>query len=276
MMSVAFVSIFHFQTSKYSYAWMFFGLTGELVLSITLGSPYAVTSFVAIRVGEIAVGVAGCVFVSSMFSVLWPADTDDSPAPSAPDGETLPLWRGLLNEEWLQENWLPLIHAARGAFSFAVLFFFWRLIELDDIVDSATTSFVVLMLPGAPIRQGKNQALIQRGMQRFVGCSLGGLFGIVALLCMSDNFQIWVLMLSIGVWIAAWVQNGKEGAGYAGSQFALVLFVTLIQGNGPPADLLPTWQRFRGILIGIFILSLVNVIWPLPAPESLEEKTPSH
>ena len=131
------------------------------------------------------------------------------------------------------------------------------------------------MLPGAPVRQGKNLALIQRGMQRFVGCSLGGLFGIVALLSMSDNFQIWVLMLAIGVWIAAWVQNGKEGASYAGSQFALVLFVTLIQGNGPPADLMPTWQRFRGILIGIFILSIVNAAWPLPAPEALGEKRPS-
>jgi len=275
MMSVAFVSIFRFQTSKYSYAWMYFGLTGEIVLSITLGSPFAVTTWVAIRVGEIAAGVAGCIFVSCMFSVLWPADTDKSPAPTAPDGERLPLWRGLFDEEWLEENWLPLIHAARGAFSFAVLFFFWRLIELDDITDSASTSILVLMLPGAPVRQGKNLALIQRGMQRFVGCSLGGLFGIAALLSMSDNFQIWALMLAIGVWIAAWVQNGKEGASYAGSQFALVLFVTLIQGNGPPADLQPTWQRFRGILIGIFILSLVNAAWPLPGPEALGEKTPS-
>jgi len=72
------------------------------------------------------------------------------------------------------------------------------------------------------------------------------------------------------------VQNGKEGASYAGSQFALVLFVTLIQSNGPPSDLLPTWERFRGILIGMFVLGLVSAVWPLPAPESPGRKLPSH
>jgi uncharacterized membrane protein YccC len=208
--------------------------------------------------------------------VLWPADSDDSYAPPAADGATLSLWRGLTNEEWLQKNWLPLFHAARGAFSFAMLFFLWRLIELDDIGDSAATSFLILMLPGAPIRQGKNQALMERGMQRFIGCALGGLFGITTLLCMNDHFLIWLMMLSAGAWIAAWVQNGKEGASYAGSQFALALLVTLVQSNGPPMNLLPTWQRFRGILIGIFVLSLTHALWPLPEPQSVGQKVPSH
>jgi uncharacterized membrane protein YccC len=272
MMCVGFVSIFHFQTSRYSYAWMYFGLTAELVLTITLGAPQEVTPFVALRVGEIVVGVAACIVTSCVFEVIWPVAEPNPPAPPKPPREPLSLWRGLFNEDWMQANRLPLIHAARGAVAFAVLFFFWRVIELSSFSDSAVTSYMVLMLPAAPIREGKDIALTDRGMQRFVGCVLGGAFALASLLVVNDHLQMWVIALSAGVWIAAWVQNGREGASYAGSQFALVLLVTFVQSNGPPTNLLPAWQRFQGILIGVFALGLVQAAWPLPAPKSIERK----
>ncbi len=270
MMGIGFVSIFYFEVSRYSYAWMFFGFTGELVLTLTLGTPQTVTPFVVIRVGEILTGVAACVVMSCLFDVIWPVE-EAQPAALPPPGG-MPMWRGLFDEDWLEANWLPLVHAARGAVALALLFGFWRFIELDSFSDSASTSYMVLLVPGALIRQGKDSAMTNRGMQRLVGCTLGGIFALAALVIVKDYLQWWIMALIVGVWIAAWVQNGKEGAGYAGSQFALALLVTFVQGNGPPETLLPAWQRFQGVLIGVFILGLVQWVWPLPAPSSSSRK----
>jgi uncharacterized membrane protein YccC len=183
------------------------------------------------------------------------------------DLSALPMWKGLFNEDWLEANWVPLTHAARGAVAFALLFFSWRWLEMDNIAGSAGTCCVVLMLPGGAIRQGEDAALRDRGVQRFVGCVLGGLVGLGMLLAIGDRFQLWLLVLSAGLWIAAWVQNGSPGASYAGSQFAVALGVTLIQSNGPPTSMLPPWQRFCGILLGVVILGLLQTVWKIPEPE---------
>jgi uncharacterized membrane protein YccC len=266
MMSIAFVSIFQFAVSRYFYAWMFFGLTAELVLTLTLASPQGIFLFVTVRVAEVAIGVAACVIASLIFELIWPVPNPAPAAATAPKG--LPLWRGLFDEDWLAEHWLPLTHAARGAVAFAVLFLFWRVTELASFVDSAVTSFMVLLVPGVAVRQGKDIAMTNRGAQRLVGCALGGGFALAALSIFKDSFPLWLIALAAGVWLAAWIQNGTQGVSYAGSQFALALFVTMVQSNGPPENLLPAWLRFKGVLIGAFILCLVQGLWPLPAPES--------
>jgi uncharacterized membrane protein YccC len=271
MMGVAFVSTFQFAVSPYFYAWMFFGLTAELVLTLTLASPQGIFLFVTVRVAEVAIGVSACVIASLIFELIWPVLT---PAPTAASGvrKPLPLWRGIFNEDWLSEHRLPLTHAARGAVAFAVLFLFWRVTELTSFVDSAVTSFMVLLVPGVAVRQGKDIAMTNRGAQRLVGCALGGGFALAVLSLFKDSFPFWLVALAAGVWIAAWVQNGTQGVSYAGSQFALALFVTLVQSNGPPENLLPAWLRFKGVLIGAFVLCLVQAAWPLPAPDSPKPK----
>jgi uncharacterized membrane protein YccC len=268
MMLVVFVSTFQFTVSAYSYAWMFFGLTAQLVLTLTLAAPQGIFLFVTVRVAEVAIGVTACVIASLVFELIWPVpDTAPTAAP-AMVRKPLPLWRGILDEDWLSEHRLPLTHAARGAVAFAVLFVFWRVTEFTRFVDSAVTSYMVLLVPGPAIRQGKDRAMTNRGAQRLVGCALGGGFALAALAVIKDSFPLWLIALAAGVWIAAWVQNGTQGVGYAGSQFALALLVTLVQSNGPPETLQPAWLRFQGVLVGAFALSLVQAVWPLPAPES--------
>jgi uncharacterized membrane protein YccC len=268
MMSIAFVSTFQFAVSRYSYAWMFFGLTAELVLTLTLAAPEGIFLFVTVRVAEVAIGVTACVIASFVFELIWPVPDTASTAAPATAPKVLPLWRGIFHEDWVSEHRLPLTHAARGAVAFAVLFMFWRFTEFTRFVDSAVTSYMVLLVPGAAVRQGKDSAMTNRGAQRLVGCVLGGCFALAALAVVKDSFPLWIVALAAGVWIAAWVQNGTQGVSYAGSQFALALLVTLVQSNGPPETLQPAWLRFQGVLVGAFALSLVQVVWPLPAPES--------
>jgi uncharacterized membrane protein YccC len=268
MMSIAFVSTFQFAVSRYSYAWMFFGLTAELVLTLTLAAPEGIFLFVTVRVAEVAIGVTACVIASLVFELIWPVpDTAPTAAPATAP-KVLPLWRGIFHEDWVSEHRLPLTHAARGAVAFAVLFMFWRFTEFTRFVDSAVTSYMVLLVPGAAVRQGKDSAMTNRGAQRLVGCVLGGCFALLALAVVKDSFPLWIVALAAGVWIAAWVQNGTQGVSYAGSQFALALLVTLVQSNGPPETLQPAWLRFQGVLVGAFALCLVQAVWPLPAPES--------
>jgi uncharacterized membrane protein YccC len=259
MVLIGFFSIFQTQTSRYPYAWMFFGLTAELILSLTIGSPREVTPFVAIRVAEIMIGVGACVLVSLLFEALWPINEEPAASPASED---IPVWRGWLSKSWVDDHRLALVHATRGAIAIGLLFFIWRIIELTNFLDSAVSAYLVLLVPAAPIRKADESAIVGRGMQRLTGCFLGGVFALAILSGFKDSTPMWIMGLAIGVWIAAWVQNGK-GASYAGSQFALALFVTFVQGNGPPHDLLPAWLRFQGVLVGLFALGLVQLAWPL-------------
>jgi uncharacterized membrane protein YccC len=232
---------------------MFFGLTAELALCLTIGSPQEVTPFVAVRVAEIMIGVGACVLVSFLFKALWPTNEESAASPASDD---IPIWRGLLSKSWVDNHRLALVHATRGAVALGILFVTWRTIELTSFVDSAVSAFMVLLVPAPPIRKADESAIVSRGMQRLTGCFLGGVFALAVLAGFKDSMPTWITGLAIGVWIAAWVQNGKQ-ASYAGSQFALALFVTFVQGNGPPQDLLPAWLRFQGILVGLFALGLV-------------------
>ena len=57
--------------------------------------------------------------------------------------------------------------------------------------------------------------------------------------------------------------------GYIGTQAALVLIMTLVQGWGPPDSILPGIARFAGMMAGLGILMIVSLIfWP-PPPKSV-------
>ena len=86
---------------------------------------------------------------------------------------------------------------------------------------------------------------------------------LLCLLVVGDSLLHWVLCLSIGVWIAAWIQNGTEGVSYCGSQLALAFLVTLVQGSGPPDQFLSALQRLEGVAIGLIVLNFVTWAWPL-------------
>src|ERR1700735_2723603 len=54
--------------SRYSYAWVFFGITAGLVMTEALAAPDDVLHFAATRTAEIAVGTTSCILVASLFS----------------------------------------------------------------------------------------------------------------------------------------------------------------------------------------------------------------
>jgi uncharacterized membrane protein YccC len=262
MMGIGFVAIFQFQVARDAYAWMFFGMTGLLVITVTLAAPGTVVPFVVIRIAEIVIGSLCSAFVALVFAMIHP----DPVPPTIKAGPGIPLWRGLFDAAWLAENWPHLRHAARGAVALGMLAVVWRVIELQDFIGTAVTSFMVMLVPAAPIRAGKEDAVRERGVHRLVGCSLGGCCALLCLPFIDDSLLLWSLSLSVGSWLAAWIQNGPEGVSYAGSQFALCFLVTLVQGSAAPDVILPGLERLEGVVIGLVVLGFVNTALPISVP----------
>ena len=258
--AVGFVAIFQFQVSRHSYAWMFFGMTALLVLSVTLAAPGTVIPFAALRVAEITLGVLTSTAVAWLFEVIWPQSGPASP----PSANRLPLWRGLRDEAWVRTQWPHLLHAARGGVALVLLVVVWRWIELQDFVGTAVTSFMVMLVPAGPVKAGKEEAVRDRGVHRLVGCLLGGAYALLCLPWLGDDPLVWLLCLSSGVWLAAWIQNGSRGISYCGSQFALVFLATFVQGSGPPTSIIPGLERLEGVVIGLAVLGFVVALWQLP------------
>jgi uncharacterized membrane protein YccC len=260
------IGIFGSLKSRYSYAWVFFGITAGLVMTEALAAPDNVLHFAATRVAEISVGTTSCVLVASLFSasrtgaqigVQFTANAAREPSP-APK---------VLSEAWFEDHWALLEHATRSALAVALLPIIWRWLEIEDFSQTAVTSFVVMIVPAEVIREGRRRAIIERMAHRAAGCLLGSAVALASLSVLGNTLVASLLVLSVGVWIGYHVQNGRNGVNYVGTQFALGLLITLVQGPGPVTDITPGLERFVGILIGIAAHCLLVVFWPLKGDE---------
>jgi uncharacterized membrane protein YccC len=256
------IGIFGALKSQYSYAWVFFGITACLVMTEALAAPDDVLHFAATRVAEIAVGIASCILIANLFSasriepqagaqIMTSASREASLAPT------------VLSEAWFDAHWVLLEHATRSALAVAVLPLVWRWFEIEDFSQTAITSFVIMFVPVAVLREGLHRAIIARMTHRAVGCLLGSVVALGSLWVLGDTLLPSLFVLSVGIWVGHHIQNGRNGVSYIGTQFVLGLLITLVQGPGPITDITPGLERFVGILIGVAANCLLIVFWPL-------------
>jgi uncharacterized membrane protein YccC len=112
-------------------------------------------------------------------------------------------------------------------------------------------------------------AITQRIVHRAAGCLLGG--GAALLLLASPLSQIflpWLLCLMAGIWVFTQIQSGRHGIGIVGAQAGIALILTLVQGFGPPASLLPAVDRIAGMLGAIALLFVFTLLLGPPAASS--------
>jgi uncharacterized membrane protein YccC len=227
-----------------------------------LAAPENVLHFAATRVAEITVGTVSCFLVANLFSaartgaqtgtrIIADAVREPSPVPE------------VLSEAWFEAHWGLLEHATRSALAVALLPFIWRSFEIEDFSQTAVTSFVVMIVPAAVIMDGQHRAVIERMAHRAVGCLLGSAVALASLSVLGNTLLPSLLVLSAGVYIGYHIQNGRNGVSYVGTQFALGLLITLVQGSGPPTNITAGLERFVGVIIGIAALCLLIVFWPL-------------
>jgi uncharacterized membrane protein YccC len=260
------IGMFGTLKGRYGYTWVFFGITAGLVMTEALAAPDDVLHFAATRVAEITVGTVSCMLVANLFSTRRAAVQPGAQIIGNAAREPSQV-RKILSEAWFEDHWALLEHATRSALAVALLPVIWRWFEVEDFSQTAVTSFVIMVVPAEAIREGRRRAIIERMAHRAVGCLLGCAVALASLSALGNTLLPSLLVLSVGVWIGYHVQNGHNGVNYIGTQFALGLLITLVQGPGPITDITPGLERFVGILIGIAAQCLLIVLWPLKGDE---------
>ena len=256
------IGIFGALKSQYSYAWVFFGITACLVMTEALAGPDDLLHFAATRVAEIAVGTASCILIANLFSAsrTGPQTGAHSMTSASREASLIPT---VLSEAWFDAHWVLLEHATRSALAVAVLPLVWRWFEIEDFSQTAITSFVIMFVSVAVLREGLHRAIIERMTHRAAGCLLGSVVALGSLWALGDTLLPSLFVLSVGICVGHHIQNGRNGVSYIGTQFVLGLLITLVQGPGPITDITPGLERFVGILIGVVADCLLLVFWPL-------------
>lgn len=244
--------------SPHAYAWLFFSITANLVVLMSLNDPSATFHFAVYRTGEVTMGSLSALLVSSLLA----PGTPPPPPPPAPG------WSDLLGAQWP-----AVLHAVRTGIAVMLLPWAWSWLDLPGLSQMAITVAAVMAIPvlsDHPLQDGR--LIAGRAVQRMLGCVLGAIAALAAIVFSPGEFTPWLLVLMTGIWLGAYLQASTRGIGYIGTQATIVFLMMIVQGWGPPDSILPGLDRFGGILAGLAILLVVSLLlWP----EEPETVTPA-
>lgn len=233
---------------RYTYAWLFLGLTFAMVLLDKLEVPSdALSAFVANRILETLAGSFACVSVSALSTFTlrrhFPA-------------KRMTLGQGLWDAHALR-------HALQCGLTLMLLPFIGAYWKLPDLTQSAVTIMAVMLIPLDHIQSGGFVPISRRLFLRAIGCLSGAAFAAIFLLLADGNTAIALIGLTIGVGIGRHIENGKHGITYMGVQFTLAVLVVLAPDSYLNANAKPGLERLLGILLGMALLEPVLLTWHL-------------
>lgn len=236
------------QVSPHGLAWLFLAITSIMVLLSGLNNPLLIVETAYYRVFDVAIGVAAAILMANLFQD-WHADRPPA----------MPGWRHLLGAQWP-----ALLHGARAGISVVIVLIVWILLDLPQVAEMTISIAVVMSAPVITYGGlGTRHAVAERSLHRFIGCLIGGVLALAVLGLDLTSFVWWLVLVAAGVWVGAYLQGGRHGVGYLGTQSAFVYVITLIQGPTPPTSIMPGIDRFAGIAGGLGILLLVSLLlWP--------------
>jgi uncharacterized membrane protein YccC len=238
-------------TAKRAYAWLFVGLTFEMILLDKIQHPdLAVTAFALTRMAEVFAGTSACVIVSALSTLTvrrrWPAPPRTAAA---------------------QFRWHPAAarHAAQGAIALGLLPCL-ALFGLPELAQSSITVMAVMLVPVESVGRSGLVPVSRRLIHRMLGCVTGGLFAAVVLFASHGNPAILILSTFTGVIVGRHIENGGTAIAYSGTQFVLVILVALVPDSYAHSRIDPALERLAGILMGLVVLEPVLLAWHLVAP----------
>jgi uncharacterized membrane protein YccC len=246
------VTLYGALTSRRAYAWLFVGLTFEMVLLDHLARPdLSVLDFAKTRVLEIIAGTIACVLVSMVSTLTarrrWPA-------PPVPPASSLGWHPGAAR------------HVAQAACALALLPWLGTLFGVADLAQSAVTIMVVMLVPVSSLGVASLWLVTQRVLHRAAGCIVGGLAAALILFAAHGNAPVLILATALGVMIGRHIENGRGPIAYSGTQFTLAILVTLVPDSYAAAEIDPGLHRLIGILVGSALMEPVLIGWHLFAP----------
>ncbi len=238
--------------SAHPYAWLLGGLTTIMVVLGALDDPRIALAVAVDRIAEIALGALVALVTANLLPVGVAA-----PAPAAPG------WRSLLGD-----NWFMLNHGLRTGLGIALTPVVWRVLDLPDLSQMSISIGAAMGVPALTGEPQRDARLVAERMgQRLVGCLLGGGAGLLVLATPMGAMLIpWLVLITVGAAVAAQFQTGDHKVAVAGTQAAVALIITLVQGAQPAESLLPALARLGGMLAALALLGAVGlVLGPGPA-----------
>jgi uncharacterized membrane protein YccC len=246
------VTLYGALTGRRAYAWLFVGLTFEMILLDKLEHPnHAITGFATTRMLEVVSGTVACVIVSTVSALTarrrWPG----SRAPAAK-----------------RIGWHPhaLRHAAQAAVALAFLPLLGSLFAIRELAQSAVSIMAVMLIPVTSLGVSGLMPVSRRLGQRVAGCLAGSALAGLFLFAAHGSAPVLIAGTAIGVLVGRHIENGGHAMAYVGTQFTLAILVTLVPDSYTDAAIAPALDRLYGILTGMALLEPVLVAWHLVAP----------
>jgi uncharacterized membrane protein YccC len=249
--SVGGATLYAALTARRAYAWLFVGLTFEMILLDKIQHPdLAVTTFALTRVIEVVAGTSACVIVSALSTLT-----------------VRRRWPGPARAAAAQFGWHPdaARHAAQGAIALGALPCL-AIFGLPELAQSSITIMAVMLVPVASVGHSGLVPVSRRLIYRMLGCVTGGLFAALILFASGGNAVILILSTFVGVIVGRHIENGGTAIAYSGTQFVLAILVVLVPDSYAHTRIDPALERLAGILMGLVVLEPVLLAWHLATP----------
>jgi uncharacterized membrane protein YccC len=246
------LTLYGAMTGRRAYAWLFVGLTFEMILLDTMEHPaLAIAPFARTRILEVVAGTAACVLVSCLSTVTvrrhWPAERALAAKSSR--------WHSHAAR-----------HAMQAASALLLLPFLWRAFAIPELAQSAVTIMAVMLVPLSNLGGSGLAPVSRRLLQRVAGCLAGSALAALFLFTAEGHAEVLIAGTAIGVAIGRHIENSKSGIVYVGTQFTLAILVTLVPDSYAHAAIGPAAERLTGILIGMALLEPVLLAWHMAMP----------
>lgn len=259
------VTLYGALTARHAYAWLFVGLTFEMILFDKIEYPgHALIDFALTRNLEVVAGTSACVLVSMVSAATL---RRRYPAPPAAPPAAL--------------GWHPQAarHAGQAAVALALVPALDALQPIPELAQTAVTIMAVMLLPAAGIGASGLVPVSRRLVHRIAGCLAGAMAAAVVLVAArAAPAQVAPALVmaatALGVMLGRHIENSGTRYAYAGTQFTLAVLVTLVPDSYDAAQIAPALERLAGILAGMAVLEPVLVAWHLAAPERRASRGP--
>jgi uncharacterized membrane protein YccC len=126
-----------------------------------------------------------------------------------------------------------------------------------------------IAVAGQPNQYG---AVLRKTILRLVGCLMGGLAALGAMILVSQNFDSllpYLLAIFAVIFFSAYVAQSSDWSNYAGIQAGITFLICYV-GLGPSSDIYRPLWRFWGIVLGVLTTGVVFLfLWPEYASDKL-------
>lgn len=135
-----------------------------------------------------------------------------------------------------------------------------------------STSVAVCVL----VAQSTFGAGVNRSLHILGGALFGGLSAIGIVVFLMPNLggaAPFIVAYGVLLFIAAWINQGSSRISYLGVQIVMASSLVLLATPGPTVELSPARDRLVGVLLGISVMSAVDLaLWPGFAGSALRRK----